>query len=309
MPPNSRNSRLKSLNHKINNSKRNYTFLKFPLDVDMEGTQNMLLININAESGSKYINSRYRVVEGETAVVEQRGSTSLNRHMGGSTSRIDTAIVLYMPPQIQTSYQNNWAASELGTVGAIIDAWNGMGDMTKLSTWKDAWARTKEAAPEVLKSTLAKVADAVTPFNVKDGYALVSRKIENPYMEVLFKGVNNRTFTFTFKFIPKSKSEQEGVQKIIKTLKFHAAPEKKLGGSNLFWSFPSTFDLSFIKKDGQANEWLYKISTCALTDISVQQGGDNTFSSHEDGSPFATTMTLSFTEMELMTKERIDQGF
>lgn len=304
-----KSTRLQGLEDKLNKGKRQYKYLKFPLDVDTEATQNIMLININAIGGSQYAGKQYKVVEGEEARVEQKGSNSLSRHFKGNTVRVDTAIALHMPAAVQTSYQSNWAVSELGVAGAAIDAWGGSGDMTTLQGWKNAWNTGKEALPEIAKMTGIKVADALLPGKIADAYTWANQMVENPYVEVLFKGVSNRTFTFTFKFIPRSPDEQVAIKEIVDTLKFHRAPEKKLNMSNLYWSYPSTFDISFLKKDGQENEWLFKISTCALTDLNVQQGSDSHYASFADGSPFSTTITLSFTELEVLDKARILQGY
>jgi hypothetical protein len=308
-PPEKKITRIKRLEDKLASGKRQYKFLKFPLDVDTEATQNIMLININAISGSQYAGKQYKVIEGDEARIEQKGSNSLARHFSGNTVRVDTAIALHMPPSIQTSYQSTWNASDLGIAGAVMDAWGGSGDMTSFEGWKNAWNTSKEALPEILKMTGVKVADAVLPGKIADAYTWANQMVENPYVEVLFKGVSNRTFNFTFKFIPRSLAEQIAIKEIVDTLKFHRAPEKKLNMSNLYWSYPSTFDIQFLKKNGQENEWLFKISTCALTDFNVQQGSDSHYASFADGSPFSTTISLSFTELEVLDKNRILQGF
>lgn len=308
-PASKKSTRIMRLEDKLNNGKRKYTYMKFPLDVDTEATQNIMLININAISGSSYAGKQYRVVEGDEARVEQNGSNSLSRHFKGNTVRVDTAIALHMPPTVQTSYQSNWSVSELGLAGAALDAWGGSGDIGDMQSWINAWNTGKEAMPEILKLTAAKVADAVLPGKIKDAYTWANQMVENPYVEVLFTGVSNRTFNFTFKFIPRNAEEQLVVKQIIDVLKFHRAPEKKLNKSNLYWSYPSTFDIQFLKKNGQENEWLFKISTCALTDLNIQQGSDSHYASFADGSPFSTTVSLSFTELEALDKSRMLEGY
>jgi hypothetical protein len=305
-------SKAQSVFDKLDGSKRKYNFLKYPLDVGTDATQNIMLININAISGSSFSSSgagKYRTVEGDVPVVQQKGSNSLARKMGGNNVRIDTAIALHMPPTIETSYQSTWNASNLGTFGAIMDAWTGTGDLSEFSSWKSMWESSKEALPEVLALTGVKVADSILPGKIKDSYLWANQMVENPYVEVLFEGVSNRTFTFTFKFIAKSAEEQVMIKKIIDTLKFHRAPEKKLSKSNLYWSYPSTFDITFLNKQGQQNNWLFKISTCALTDLNIKQGGENHFASFEDGSPFMTVVTMSFIELSVLDKSLIKQGF
>lgn len=302
-------NRLKTLSQKMGDGKRKYRILKFPQDIDIDATQNIMMININATSGSKYAGNQYNVVKGEESAVEQAGSNSLSRKFSGNTVRIDTSIALYMPPGLSSSYQSNWSAAELGAAGAIIDAFTGIGDLGDFQTYKNIWNTAKTVAPDYLGMTAAALASALTPFNVKDAATFYRQSILNPYVEVIFNGVNNRTFSFTFKFIPRTPSEQKTIKEIIDVLKFHRAPEKKYSNVNSIWLFPSTFDITFLKKNGQVNEWLFKISTCALTDLTVQQGGDGNYASFEDGSPYQTTLNLSFTELEVLTKERHLEGY
>ena len=57
---------------------------------------------------------------------------------------------------------------------------------------------------------------------------------------------------------------------------------------------------------------LHHISTCVLENMSVSYGGDRykTFDPTEDGAPpVETSVTLAFKEMELITRERVHEGF
>ena len=63
----------------------------------------------------------------------------------------------------------------------------------------------------------------------------------------------------------------------------------------------------------QENTYLPKISRCVLTDVSIDyapEGVMSTFGPDERGAPpVLTTMNLSFTETEIMTKETVALGF
>ena len=61
-------------------------------------------------------------------------------------------------------------------------------------------------------------------------------------------------------------------------------------------------------KEARENSFYHKIATCVLSDCQVDYtpGGVKSF---QDGSPTQITMGPSFQETELMTKERIDQGY
>ena len=57
---------------------------------------------------------------------------------------------------------------------------------------------------------------------------------------------------------------------------------------------------------------LQKISTCVLENVSVSYGGDRfrTFTPNDEGAPpVETQITLNFAELELITKERVFEGY
>jgi hypothetical protein len=134
---------------------------------------------------------------------------------------------------------------------------------------------------------------------------------DNPYMEVLFDAMALRTFTYTFNMAPRNEQEAAEIKDIIQVFRFHMTPELR-GEQNRFIGLPSEFDIHymFLSKDGVASENTFynKIATCVLTNCAVNYT-PNGVKSFEDGGPTATRMTLTFKEKEMLTKERINQGF
>ena len=63
-------------------------------------------------------------------------------------------------------------------------------------------------------------------------------------------------------------------------------------------------------KSGQAseNDYYNKIATCVMTECDVNYTPDGV-NSFDDGSPTKMTMKLSFTELEMLTKEKVSEGF
>jgi len=130
-------------------------------------------------------------------------------------------------------------------------------------------------------------------------------------MEVLFDQMSLRTFTYNFQFAPRNQEEALEVQSIIQLFRFHMAPELRID-VNRYVGLPSQFDIHymFLSKDGVASENNYynRIATCVLTDCKVNYTPTGV-KSFEDGGPVQTTMTLSFKEIELLTKDKIAQGY
>ena len=89
------------------------------------------------------------------------------------------------------------------------------------------------------------------------------------------------------------------------------APELR-PGVNRYLGLPSQFDIHymFLSKAGATSEnnFYNRIATCVLQDCKVNYT-PNGVKSFEDGGPTATTMALTFKEIELLTKDKIAEGF
>jgi hypothetical protein len=133
------------------------------------------------------------------------------------------------------------------------------------------------------------------------GYAL------NPHQQVLFDGIDFRNYTLSFTFTPYSKDEADQVTKIINTFKKHAAPRISEGGAGMFFIPPSVFKPEF-RFNGRENTKINKVTESVITNIDVNYT-PNGFSTHSDGSPVQTTVTISFRELELITRQKIEQGY
>jgi hypothetical protein len=60
------------------------------------------------------------------------------------------------------------------------------------------------------------------------------------------------------------------------------------------------------------NSYLHKIAECVLESMNVTYGGDRykTFEANSNGAPpVEVSITLNFKEMDLITREKADQGF
>ena len=147
---------------------------------------------------------------------------------------------------------------------------------------------------------------------VKEAFEMKQGVIISDRLELAFKGVGKRSFTYDFKMIPKNQDEADMIRKIIFAFKANMLPEFAGGnraGRRLI--VPNTFDIQYMYV-GKTNEYLHNISTCVLQDMSVSYGGDRykTFDANNDGAPpVETSMSLNFQEMELITREKVFEGF
>ena len=134
-------------------------------------------------------------------------------------------------------------------------------------------------------------------------------------MELIFSGVAKREFNYNFKFLPKSLQEAKVVREIINTFKFHMLPEL-MGdpGTSRDFVTPDTFDIEYHwVGSGEHNSYLNKVSTCVLQNFNVKYGGGR-YSTHvadetNNTPPVESEISLSFKELEIITKTRASEGF
>jgi hypothetical protein len=129
----------------------------------------------------------------------------------------------------------------------------------------------------------------------------------NPQNQMLFDGIDFRTYQLAFTFTPYSRQEARTVRDIIKQFRLYAAPQIKEGAAGMFFIPPATFDLQFLF-NGKPNTNITKVGESVITSIDVNYA-PNGFSAHSDGAPVQTTLTLQFKELQLVDRTKISQGF
>ena len=121
-----------------------------------------------------------------------------------------------------------------------------------------------------------------------------------------FEGIGRREFSYEFTFIPKDRAEADTIKQIVYEFKFHMA-SNYTDGTFREMEIPSFFNIIYRYRN-KDNEHLNKISTCALENMDVSYGGDRFVAVGEDGVPQTTKITLKFKELEIITKNAIEEG-
>ena len=142
----------------------------------------------------------------------------------------------------------------------------------------------------------------VTPSQI---IARATGQVFNPNLELLFNGVNLRVFPFTFEFFPRNRDEAEEVKLILRRLKYSMLPEKG-GTAGIFISAPYIFQLEY-RKGRDKHPFLNRFNPMALTNMSVNYTGSNTYSTFYDGSPTHIKVQLLFKELNPIYKEDYDE--
>ena len=217
---------------------------------------------------------------------------------------VSTTIVLYMPENIQSNYRADWETVALGAATDLINYGEGKASLTEVMT-SIGVAGVKNFGEKT---------NQFTGLSLDQAISRATNMAINPHREVIFNGIGFRTFNFKFKMTPTSEAEATNIDNIVRAFKFYAAPEILQSLSGRFWIYPAEFDIQYYS-NGTENLFLNRISTCALTEINVNYTGTGHWAAHrphtsiQGNPPVSTEIDLHFTELEIMTKNRIKSGF
>ncbi len=213
--------------------------------------------------------------------------------------RLGTSIFLYMPSQIELSHKSQYGEAEIGQlVAAALSGVKGLsGQGLDVNTMiNNVGQETKNKIAGVLEATIAPGAKAAQ--------SIIDGKVTNNRTEMKFEGIDRRTFSYTFRLLPKSAEEAKDVEEIVTLFRFHSMPEFEGSvGSGRTMIVPSTFNITY-----HPNIHLHRVGECALESVDVKFGGERPqfFKDHQ---PVETELTLTFKELDLVTKEKVAIGF
>ena len=267
--------------------------LHYPMDVgNMSRSAHYVQFFMNQQTDAKAYFNGGAVPNGEAT----KGSVPR-----APTVRTLGSITLYMPSQISVSQKANYGEAEMGLlVAAGLGSYKGMVggasniDMGVLGeTLKKEGLNIGASALEGAGATGAKAAKAI-----------MSGETTNNRTEMKFEGIDRRSFQFTFRLIPRSSEEAKQIQLIVQTFREHSMPSFTTGDSlGRTLKAPSTFDIQY-----HPAEHLHAIGTSVLEAVDVKFGGDRP-QFFGDGQPSETELTMTFKELDIVTREKVAQGF
>ena len=233
-----------------------------------------------------------------------------------SRKRLDTAIALYMPAQVQVTYGAKYTDTEVSALaGALGQA---VGDMSAGASLSDTYNKVVPMVTEGLQKKAllmgADLLDGIGISGAREAIEIGRAEVIADRMQLAFKGVDRRAFQYTFKMIPRNSREADEIKKIVSAFKFNMMPEYKggQGSARDTLNYPATFNIEYHYR-GKENTYLNRVSECFLENMQVSYGGDRykTFDPHnsEGAPPVETSITLAFKEIEIMHREKMKDGF
>ena len=233
-------------------------------------------------------------------------------------------IKLYMPPGVLFSDNIEYNQSDLGLAGAAgLQAFNDTGSgLSAIGTMLSETASSLTGlfsgggggSMDAARVAMARGVQAYSSLLSSGTQAAFNLGLQvrvNPNTRSVFQGVSVRGFSFTYDFYPTSKSEQDQVEKIIKTFRTQAyprsIPESSLqAGFPLGYKFPNLFEIQF-KFGNKQIQGMPRPLFCFLRNVNTSYNPGN-MSFHDQGKPSQINMTLSFTEFRALNQQDIENG-
>ena len=205
------------------------------------------------------------------------------------TRRIKESIAMFMPTPVTFNTINEF--QEISLTGMVGGLATGAAALVAGTVFGETGAALASGAGDFLgkASRLA-------------GYPI------NPRVEVMFSKTNLRQFVFEFLMAPRNEQESENMKAIVRTLRFHSAPELDSSTAGFTWIPPAEFDFTFYNK-GVENTNIPRVNTCVLDRIEVDYAPQGVYSTFSNGHPVAARLSLGVREIEVVHKRRVLQGF
>ena len=239
-------------------------------------------------------------------------------------------IALYIPGgALNTSYKSEYESVALGGLGtAAGDVANvvekGLNSDAGFSLTDFASVVAAQATAvqsEGMKVGMLKAGERANV--VQEGAKTIMERttgaVLNPFLVAAYKGPSDmRTHDFDFQMLPQNKDESKSCMKIANTFKkamlpSHAGGDSKTAPSMLF-GYPDTFTITFYiggekLPDGPENP-MFNIGRSVLTSCEMNYDTENV-PLFFDGTqyPVSIAMKLSFMEIDVMYREKVEKGF
>lgn len=329
--------------------------VSYPEDLGSEDQGHMVLFNINEQTnaninfgGGKRIRSAVNDPATARAMGTTVGGTPPNQYydqlQGKSTAslkraptrRLASSIAMYMPAQVSVGTSAQYGEVEIGSLATaaqglldanVPNAFDKPAEFAKGMMDEITKARNNvkgsQAAESFMEGMVRGTLDSIPGLSGIGAVQDAARGyVRNDRLELAFQGIGRRSFSFSFKCMPKSENEALAVDKIVQMFRFYMAPSFK--GTDVSQSrtmiIPATFDISYLFQNGTPNFFLNRISTAYLESCNVTYGGERVqfFRPTEKqlngttvsgAPPVETNIDLQFKEIELITRERIGVGY
>ncbi len=271
---------------------------------------------------TKKVSIKFKNAGGMDRRIEELGS----KDPAGFQERIKYYVELPIPQQINDSNSVTWGEDTFNVLQAASAAVAQAMINEGVGSVKKAWELSRAAvisgidfkdmgigpdtANAVQTALAGRALDAAGAQVTSQ--SLLGRstgQIVNSNLELLFQGVNLRSFPFNITFSPRNRKEKDVVKGIIRRFKKSMSAkrgEKAFGmQGGIFLKPPDVFLLRYLS-NGKDHPFLNAFKPCALTSMSTNYTGTGTYSTYSDATPVNIKLSLVFKEINPVYSEDYD---
>ena len=245
------------------------------------------------------------------------------------TRDMTMSVALYIPGDaLNTSYKSDYETTSLGLMGGAaegaIEAFNasrgeGEGGAKGISTFmKSLTAGMKSEGSAVAMLKFGNAANkAIT--GMKQIMEQKTGAVLNPYLVAAYKGPTDmRTHDFTFQMLPQDINESKACMRIATAFKSAMLPSHEGGNNNtspsMLFGYPDEWEISFtVNGDPMPSNHLnpmFRIGRSVLTGCELDYATESVALFFDETQyPVSISMKLTFMEIEVMTRQKVEKGF
>ena len=171
------------------------------------------------------------------------------------------------------------------TLGNVVDEIRNTDDRAALGTGSDVALRAGYQMLDAFSDVVGGIAQQT------------AGTVPNPHSTIFFKGVDLRSFNWTWRLVPRSEEEASIIREILQKLRNSILPKKE----NNMLKYP---DLMQPVIKGPVD--LGKFKKCLVKNMAINYSAEGASAFFRDGHPVAIQLALEFQEVEILTAD--DQG-
>ncbi|MBT5355598.1 MAG: baseplate tail-tube junction protein [Candidatus Marinimicrobia bacterium] len=234
-------------------------------------------------------------------------------------------IVLAHPNELTSSYSQNWDSGD--------GYYNTAGDKA-MDTNSNLFEMAGSLGGSLFKQAIAGASRGIGTQILADDISLSQGVAINPFLGVSYKSPSLRTIEYSFPMQPKNRKEVEDCLAIIHAFKWHSSPEYAGNAANkaakaakeagvedtgMIEEFEGIIDKAILKYPDfffmesymgvEKNETIPRFGPAVCTNVSTNYSPQGLWRTFESGAPVNMLLSLSFQEMEIVTRERLKEGY
>jgi len=234
-------------------------------------------------------------------------------------------IVLAHPNELTSSYSQNWDSGD--------GYYNTAGDKA-MDTNSNLFEMAGSLGGSLFKQAIAGASRGIGTQILADDISLSQGVAINPFLGVSYKSPSLRTIEYSFPMQPKNRKEVEDCLAIIHAFKWHSSPEYAGNAANKaakaakeagvedtgkIEEFEGIIDKAILKYPDfffmesymgvEKNETIPRFGPAVCTNVSTNYSPQGLWRTFESGAPVNMLLSLSFQEMEIVTRERLKEGY